>query len=112
METVKETGKELTQRLRLYAEKASVVAIIGLAHRWTRVAVVTVFLLVSLWYMYEKMWQPFKDEVVLPLGVPEEKPHIDAGVLRAINSARAERSDHVMTDNSVKSGQVFTVKGI
>ena len=51
MEIVKETSRGLAQRLRLYAERFSAVAVIALAHRWTRVIVIAVFVILSMFYM-------------------------------------------------------------
>ncbi len=110
METAKEANKGLTQRFKLYADKASAVAVVALAHRSTRVAVIFFFVLLSMWYVYNKMWQPFRSEVELPLGVSEEKPVLDVDVLHSINTARAKRSEHIVKDNSMKASQVFVIK--
>jgi hypothetical protein len=65
--------------------------VVAVTHRWVRVVIMLLLVLVLAWFSYTRGYKPLTEDVLLPISVMENNPSLDIKTLQAINTHRAER---------------------
>jgi hypothetical protein len=85
------TDKILDRTWQEWAGLAGNYVVVIVTHRWVRVLLLLIMLVVLAWLSYTRGYRPLTENVQLPVSVLESNPRLDIGTLQTINTSRAER---------------------
>jgi hypothetical protein len=66
------------------------------ATRSIRLFILGLAVLMTGWLLYQNVWNPLHEEIILPAGVTPHNPRLDEGMLETITNARVERTQHTI----------------